>query len=226
MRVDGFTYVFSLNLYRYPQATDPPAAAPVEQLLITMGVNGVDGAIIVQPPHYGPDHSYLRAALEMYPEKVRAVCAAGSPEISQAGVIGARYDPGALAADPGGAQRVLDAGKLIYLTEPADVSGLRGGRFLLEVPRSGIAGAEVDRLLAATRDPRIGILVIGESPAGADFSDAMSCLRHSLGEQRLAWGSGFPGSGASEGYAEAIAGLADLGGGFTFDPADPGQEAE
>lgn len=226
MRVDGFASVFSLNLYRYPQAADPPGAAPVEQLLITMGVNGVDAAIIVQPPQYGSDHSYLYAALDMYPEKVRAVCGAGSPAIGREGVIGARFDLAALAADPGAAQQALDAGKLIYLAEPADVSGLRGGRFFLEVPRSAVTRSAVDRLLAAAGDSRIGILVIGDSPAAADFGEALAILRSSLGSRRLAWGSGFPASGASEGYAAAIAGLSGLNGGLRLDPADPAQESE
>lgn len=225
MRIDGFASVYSLNLYRYPQAADPPAAAPVEQLLITMGVNGVDGAVIVQPPQYGPDHSYLSAALAMYPEKVRAVCAAGAPEIGRAGVIGARFDPAALAAGPGAAQAVLDAGKLIYLSEPADVGGLRGGRFWLEVPRARITASALDRLLLDSRDPRVGVLVIGDSPPAADFGDAIAGLRSRLGEQRLAWGSGFPGSGASEGYAAAIAGLGELGG-LRLDPAEPVKESE
>ena len=226
MRIDGFASVFSLNLYRYPQTEEPPAAAPVEQLLITMGINGVDGAVIVQPPQYGRDHSYLGAALEMYPEKVRAVCAAGSPAIGRAGVIGARFDPATLAAEPGVAQQALDAGKLIYLTKPADVSGLRGGRFFLEVPRSAITSGRVDRLLAAASDSRIGILVIGNRPAAPDFVATLASLRRSLGSRRLAWGSGFPGSGASEGYAGAIAGLGGLNGGLRFDPADPAQESE
>ena len=226
MRIDGFASVFSLNLVRYPQTGEPPAAAPVEQLLITMGVNGVDSAIIVQPPQYGSDHSYLSAALEMYPEKVRAICAAGSPAIDQAGVIGARFGPAALAAESGSAQQALDAGKLIYLAKPADVSGLRGGRFFLEVPRSAVTRSQVDRLLAAARDSRIGILVIGNTPTPPDFAEALASLRHSLGGRRLAWGSGFPGSGASEGYAAAIAGLCGLNGGLCFDPADPAQESE
>ena len=226
MRVDGFASVFSLNLYRYPQVGEPPAAAPVEQLLITMGVNGVDAAVIVQPPQYGPDHSYLSAALEMYPDKVRAICAAGSPAIGQAGVIGARFGPATLSVDAGAAQRVLDAGKLIYLAGPADVSGLSGGRFFLEVPRSAVTCGAVDRLLTAARDPRIGILVVGESPAAPDFGEALASLKDSLGSRRLAWGSGFPGSGASEGYAAAIAGLTGLNGGLGFDPADLTQEPE
>lgn len=226
MRVDGFASVFSLNLFRYPQAGEPPAAAPVEQLLITMGVNGVDAAIIVQPTQYGHDHSYLSAALDMYPEKVRAICAAGSPAIDKAGVIGARFGPADLAADPGAAQQVLDAGKLIYLAKPADVSDLRGGRFFLEVPRSAVTGGAVDGLLAAAADARIGILVIGDSPAPPDFDEALASLQRSLGTRRLAWGSGFPGSGASEGYAEAIAGLTGLDGALGFDPADPAQEPE
>ncbi|MXY00780.1 MAG: hypothetical protein F4Y67_08190 [Chloroflexi bacterium] len=226
MRIDGFASVFSLNLYRYPQAGEPPAAAPVEQLLITMGVNGVDAAVIVQPPQYGLDHSYLSAALEMYPDKVRAICAAGSPAIGQAGVIGARFDSATLSAHAEAAQRVLDAGKLIYLTEPADVSGLEGGRFFLEVPRSAVTRSSVGRLLTAARDPRIGILVVGDSPAAADFAEALAGLEDSLGGRRLAWGSGFPGSGASEGYAAAIAGLAGLNGGLCFDPADPAKEPE
>ncbi len=226
MRIDGFASVYSLNLYRYPQVVDPPGAAPVEQLLITMGVNGVDAAVIVQPPQYGTDHSYLRAALEMYPEKVRAVCAAGSPTVGLEGVIGARFDPAALAADPGAAQQVLDAGKLIYLAKPADVSGLRGGRFFLEVSRSAVTRSAVDRLLAAASDSRIGILVIGDSPPVSDFAQALSRLRSSLGSRRLAWGSGFPGGGASEGYAAAIAGLSGLSGGLSFDPADPAQKPE
>jgi hypothetical protein len=226
MRIDGFASVFSLNLYRFPQAADPAAAAPVEQLLITMGVNGVDGAVIVQPPQYGSDHSYLNAALDMYPEKVRAVCAAGSPAIGRKGVIGARFDRAGLTADPGAAQQVLDAGKLIYLTESADVSELRGGRFFLETPRSAVTGSAVDGLLAAASDSRTGLLVIGGSPAASDFTEALEHLQRSLGGSRLAWGSGFPGSGASEGYAEAIAGLSGLDGGLCFDPAVPAQEPE
>lgn len=226
MRVDGFASVYSLNLHRYPQAAEPPAAAPVEQLLITMGVNGVDAAVIVQPGQYGPDHSYLNAALDMYPEKVRAICAAGSPVIDRPGVIGARFDPAALAAEPGAAQQVLDAGKLIYLAGPADVGGLSGGTFFLEVPRSAVTGSGVDRLLAAARDPRVGILVIGDSPAAPDFAEALASLQCSLGGGRLAWGSGFPGSGGSEGYAAAIAGLVGLSGGLSFDPAEPAQEPQ
>ena len=226
MRIDGFASVYSLNLYRYPQTADPPAAAPVEQLLITMGVNEVEAAVIVQPPQYGSDHSYLSAALEMYPEKVRAVCAAGSPAIGRAGVIGARFDPAALSADPAAAQRVLDAGKLIYLPRPADVSGLAGGRFFLEVPRADVTRSGVDRLLAAASDPRIGILVVGDSPAPPDLAESLADLRGSLGDRRLAWGSGFPAGGASEGYAAAIAGLTGLGGGLSFDPADPAEEPE
>ena len=226
MIVDGFASVYSLNLYRYPQTADPPKAAPVEQLLITMGVNGVDRAIIVQPANYGQDHSYLSAALDMYPEKVRGICAAGSPVVGRDAVVGARYDPADLAADLDSAQKVLDAGKLIYLPRPADVSGLRGGRFLLEVPRASITAAETDRLLSATHDPRIAILVIGDSPASADFADALASLKRALGTQRLIWGSGFPEGGASEGYAAAIAGISGLGAGFGFDPAQPVHEPE
>ena len=226
MRVDAFASVFSLNVYKFPQTVDPPAAAPVEQLLITMGVNGVDGAVIVQPPHYGPDHSYLRAALQMYPEKVRAVCAAGSPDIDCRGVIGARYGPADLAAHAESGQRTLDAGKLIYLAAPADVSSLRGGKFFLETARSEITGARLEQLRSAVADPRIGILVVGGSRPAPDFADALAQLRRSLGSSRLAWGSGFPDCGGSEGYAAAIEGLRDLGGYVPFNPADSTQESQ
>ena len=227
MRIDAFANVYSLNLVRYPQAVDPPAAAPVEQLLLTIGANGVDAAVIVQPPQYDADHSYLCAALEMYPEKVRAVCAAGSPAIGHHGVIGVRCDPATLARRPEAAQQALDAGKVVYLSGPAGIDGLAGGRFFLEVTRSAVTESGLDRLLAAAADPRVSVLVIGDSPSPPDLADSLAALTRSLGPQRVAWGSGFPHSGASEGYAAAIAGLSELGGASTvFDPADSGQEPQ
>ncbi len=227
MRVDAFANVYSLNLLRHPQVSGPPAAAPVEQLLITMGVNEVDAAVIVQPPQYGADHSYLLAALDMYPEKIRAVCAVGSPAIDHAGVIGARIDPLALRERPEAAQQALDSGKALYLSAPADLDGLGGGRFFLEVSRAIVTAARLGAILAAAADPRTSVLVIGNAPPRPDFLASLAGLTRALGPERLAWGSGFPHSGASEGYAAAVAGLRDLAGGKPFfNPADPAQELQ
>lgn len=73
MIVDSHLHVFSINTARYPLAPDAPYEpdpAPVEQLLITMGISGVDVAIAVQPQPYMWDNSYLSDCLDAYPDRL------------------------------------------------------------------------------------------------------------------------------------------------------------
>src|SRR3990172_5176539 len=83
--VDAHLHVFSMNVVRYPMAANAPyepEPAPVEQLLITMGMSGVDVAVAVQPQPYRWDNSYLSDCLEAHPDRLIGICLADprSPE--------------------------------------------------------------------------------------------------------------------------------------------------
>ena len=71
--VDSHLHVFSANSVRYPLSpTAPydPHPAPLEQLIITMGLSGVDVAVAVQPQPYGWDNSYLSDCLRDQPDRL------------------------------------------------------------------------------------------------------------------------------------------------------------
>jgi predicted TIM-barrel fold metal-dependent hydrolase len=69
--VDSHVHVFSANSVKYPlspSAPYDPDPAPLEQLIITMGVSGVD--VAVQPQPYGWDNSYLSDSLAASPDRL------------------------------------------------------------------------------------------------------------------------------------------------------------
>ncbi len=73
MIVDSHVHIFSANSVKYPHApTAPydPDPAPLEQLIITMGISGVDVAVAVQPQPYGWDNSYLSDSLAESPDRL------------------------------------------------------------------------------------------------------------------------------------------------------------
>ena len=66
MIVDSHVHVFSANSVKYPlspAAPYDPEPAPLEQLIITMGMSSVDVAVAVQPQPYEWDNSYLSDSL-------------------------------------------------------------------------------------------------------------------------------------------------------------------
>ncbi len=211
MRVDGFAQVASINVARYPQSAGTLDPAPVEQLLITMGVAGVDGAVLVQPDQYGPDHSYLLDALDAYGSRLRAVCAAGSVEIEAELVIGARFSPAQFRADPAAVARVVDLCKLLYLPHPVDLTRFAKARAVLEVEQGQLTEDRADSLAAFCSAPDRWVLIKASSLPSADFSAALNRLSAAAGRARLLWGSGFPACGGSNGYSSAIAPLVELG---------------
>jgi predicted TIM-barrel fold metal-dependent hydrolase len=79
MRLDGAVHVWSDDLLSYPwsphdQHELPAIAGSAELLMSTLGSNGFDGAICVQPRVYGYDHGYLIAAIKKFPGKLAGIC--------------------------------------------------------------------------------------------------------------------------------------------------------
>ncbi len=213
--IDGFAQACSLNLARYPLAAGHSAdTAPVEQLLITMGVAGVAGAVLVQPDWYGPDHRYLLAAAAMYPEHVRLVCRAGSDAICRDEVIGARFLAGDLTGDATALRTVEELGKLIYApfgAAPIRLASAR--RQIIETPSANLTAALRPRLIELLGDARVTLLVKAARRPPADLPEVLDALLATYGPDRLAWGSGFPVAMTSAEYGDAIAPLSRLGGG-------------
>ena len=73
MIVDSHAHVFSANAVKYPlspHASYDPDPAPLEQLIISMGMSGVDVAVAIQPQPYGWDNSYLADSLAAIPDRL------------------------------------------------------------------------------------------------------------------------------------------------------------
>ncbi len=103
MIVDSHVHVFSANSVKYPlspAAPYDPDPAPLEQLIITMGMSGVDVAVAVQPQPYEWDNSYISDSLAEQPDRLIGI-----------GLV-----------DPGSPDAAAD---LLALAKPGRIQGFR-----------------------------------------------------------------------------------------------------
>lgn len=78
MIIDSHVHVWVQDPKKYPWVPIggyvPDTDAPIEELLETLNLNGVDKAVLVQPTPYGWNNNYLLDAVKFDPEKFRSVC--------------------------------------------------------------------------------------------------------------------------------------------------------
>ncbi len=95
--VDSHVHIFSANSVKYslsPSAPYHPDPAPLEQLIITMGMSGVDVAVAVQPQPYAWDNSYLSDALAECPDRLIGIALVNPRSPDSASELLALTEPG------------------------------------------------------------------------------------------------------------------------------------
>eukprot|EP00448_Togula_jolla_P020006 CAMPEP_0170584618 /NCGR_PEP_ID=MMETSP0224-20130122/8779_1 /TAXON_ID=285029 /ORGANISM="Togula jolla, Strain CCCM 725" /LENGTH=359 /DNA_ID=CAMNT_0010908053 /DNA_START=62 /DNA_END=1140 /DNA_ORIENTATION=- len=111
-RIDSHLHLWTPDLERYPCETPPPenlnadSRATHENFVKLMDLAGVSQAVAVQPINYGQDYSYLKAAMEAHPARLKGIFladadldpaeAAGWVERiagSHSGWVGIRFNP-------------------------------------------------------------------------------------------------------------------------------------
>lgn len=74
---DAHVHVFARDSPEHPWRPElafrPDRAAPIEQLQADLAAGEIDDAVLVQPSVYSFDHSYLRHALALAPERFRGI---------------------------------------------------------------------------------------------------------------------------------------------------------
>ena len=79
MSIDSHLHVWGDGSAPFPYLKDPPPSALIptgspDNLVKQMDEAGVEGALIVQPINYLYDHSFVKAAMEKYPDKFKGMC--------------------------------------------------------------------------------------------------------------------------------------------------------
>jgi len=78
-RIDSHLHLWTPDLERYPATTPPPehlnkdGRATHENFVQLMDSAGVEQAVAVQPVNYGQDYSYLIAAMDAHPSRLRGM---------------------------------------------------------------------------------------------------------------------------------------------------------
>lgn len=150
--IDSHAHVWSEDIARYPRrrnaSPSPPAlSATVDSLLAAMDEANVERAVLVQPSIYGNDHSYLRDAIAVAPQRFAAV---------------ALIDP--FAAN--GAE---------LLAQLADTLPLRGIRLHLKglAAREAVESPRTGQLLRAATDRGLTLSVLTD-PSGLQDIDRLA----------------------------------------------------
>ncbi len=130
MSIDSHLHVWGDGTAPFPYLKDPPPGALVptgspENLLKLMEEAGVEGALIVQPINYLYDHSFVKAAIDKYPNKFKGMClldpscdADYLPKLKAEGFGSVRFNPylpewnGAKMSDAAGQKLFSQCGEL------------------------------------------------------------------------------------------------------------------
>lgn len=154
-RIDSHLHLWTPDRDRYPWNIAPPehlnqdGRATHDNFVQLMDAAGIDKAIVVQPINYGQDYSYMIAAMDAHPTRLRGMfvadpsaatadsAAAGLESVarSHAGWVGVRFNPkkwpAGKMADDIGAAMFRKAGELGLVVGFMAFEGL--GRHIVEV---------------------------------------------------------------------------------------------
>ena len=236
--VDSHAHIFrrGLRLARVRRYA-PDYDAPLQAYLRHLDDHGLSHGVLVQPSFLGTDNSFLMAALEAEPERLRGI-AVVAPGISgealaamdRRGVVGIRLNLAGAAPLPdlGAGSWPACLGRVAGLGWQVEV--LRAARdlpplletllgygldvvvdhFGLPDPALGVADPGFRQLLALGASRRVWVKLSGRYRNGPGLAGAaMPLLREAFGLDRLVWGSDWPHTQFEQEmtYADALAHL-------------------